>query len=195
MNGQQSTLHIRYSAHQRGAVLVVSLMILLVMTIISITALRTTSMDEKMASNARQRQIAFNAAETALREAEQALATWAAAASGEDAIKAKFNGSGGWYSAISTLYGGFNPATWDVSNDSNWTAANSAVASSLLSGLSADPRYRIEYIGRVGIDNKGLNPNDPTPDLREYAFRITAIGWGQEAAARYLLSSTFQLQL
>ena len=195
MNGQQPTLLLPHSANQRGAVLVVSLMILLVMTLISITALRTTSMDEKMASNARQRQIAFNAAETALREAEEELTTWAAAASDENAIKAKFNGSAGWYSAISTLYGGFNPATWDVTDDSNWTAGNSAVVSGILSGLSADPRYRIEYVGRAGTDNAGLDPNDPTPDMRDYAFRITAIGWGQEATARYLLSSTFQLQL
>ena len=73
MNSQQPILHLRHAANQRGAVLVVSLMILLVMTIISITALRTTSMDEKMASNARQQQIAFNAAEVALREAEAVL--------------------------------------------------------------------------------------------------------------------------
>jgi len=185
-------------AHQRGAVLIVSLLILLVMTIISVTALRTTSMDEKMASNTRQRQIAFNAAETAMRAAE----TWLANnVSSRAYVKANFTGATGTglYSALTSLDSVSAPATWDVTVDSNWTTGNSEEIDAIpminsahtAGNIPGRPRYRIEYIGRIG--DPPLNYTDP--DLREFAFRITAIGWGQETGARYLLSSTFRMQL
>ena len=51
---------------QQGAVLAVSLIILLVLTILGITAMRSVSMEEKMASNAMNRNTAFSASESAL---------------------------------------------------------------------------------------------------------------------------------
>ncbi len=54
-------------AAQRGAVLIVSLIILLLMTIIGVTAMTTNTQEEKMAGNARNRDLAFQAAESVLR--------------------------------------------------------------------------------------------------------------------------------
>lgn len=58
---------------ERGAVLVTSLLILLVLTIIGITAMQTTRMQERMAGNARDVSLAFQGAEAALRDAEADL--------------------------------------------------------------------------------------------------------------------------
>ncbi|TCT22889.1 pilus assembly PilX family protein [Thiobaca trueperi] len=63
---QQSLRH-----RQHGTVLVIGLILLLLMTLIGVTAIQTTSLDERMAGNARDRNLAFQAAEAALREAEQ----------------------------------------------------------------------------------------------------------------------------
>ena len=52
--------------HQSGAVLIVSLMIMLVMTIIGISALSGTTLEEKMAHNYQQSMIVFQGAETAI---------------------------------------------------------------------------------------------------------------------------------
>lgn len=57
--------------HQRGMVLVVGLIFLLLMTIIGTTAIQTTTLDERMAGNMKDRNVAFQAAEAALRNAEQ----------------------------------------------------------------------------------------------------------------------------
>ena len=57
---------------QSGAVLIVSLLMLLVTTMLGITSMSTAVMEEKMASNSRQKQLAFQAAESGLRFAE----TW-----------------------------------------------------------------------------------------------------------------------
>ncbi len=59
---------------QAGAALIVSLLMLLVLTMLGVSAMQSTVLEEKMAGNYRNRNLAFNAAETALRDAEQYLA-------------------------------------------------------------------------------------------------------------------------
>jgi len=56
---------------QSGAVLIISLIMLLLLTLIGASSMQTTSLEEKMAGNLRDRNLAFQAAESALRDAEQ----------------------------------------------------------------------------------------------------------------------------
>jgi len=58
---------------QRGAVLVVGLVFLLLMTLIGVTAFSVATQEERMAGNTRDRLRAFEAAEQALRVCEQHL--------------------------------------------------------------------------------------------------------------------------
>jgi type IV pilus assembly protein PilX len=55
---------------ERGAVLVVSLVFLLVMTLLGITALSTNSLEEHIAGNLRDQDVAFQASESAVRACE-----------------------------------------------------------------------------------------------------------------------------
>jgi type IV pilus assembly protein PilX len=59
------------SRRQRGAVLVVSLIFLVVMTMLILASIRGTVMQERMVSNLYDRSLAFQAAEAALREGER----------------------------------------------------------------------------------------------------------------------------
>ena len=52
---------------QSGAVLVVSLIFLLVLTVIGVAAMQNTSLEEKMAGNVKDRNLAFQNAESARR--------------------------------------------------------------------------------------------------------------------------------
>jgi type IV pilus assembly protein PilX len=65
----------RYSAHsrQRGAVLVIALLFLTILTILGVTAMTTTTYEERLAGNARDSSTAFQAAEAALRDARRDL--------------------------------------------------------------------------------------------------------------------------
>jgi len=58
---------------QSGVVLAISLIILLLLTIIGLSATQTTALEEKMAGNLRDKSLAFQAAESALRVAELRL--------------------------------------------------------------------------------------------------------------------------
>jgi type IV pilus assembly protein PilX len=62
-------------ARQRGAILFIALILLLVMTLLILASVRGTVMQERMASNLYDRSLAFQAAEAALREAERWLLT------------------------------------------------------------------------------------------------------------------------
>ena len=58
---------------ERGAALVVALVFLLVMTVLGVTSMRTTTLQERMAGNLQDKNLAFQAAEAALREGEEFL--------------------------------------------------------------------------------------------------------------------------
>lgn len=113
---------------QSGAALPVALIFMLVMTLLSIAALQGSNMQERMAGNLRDRGLAFQAAEAALRTGEgwvTALANQAAA------------------NATPRLA---DPADWDGSG-----ASGSAVA--LDAQLAADPDFHVAQptLRRVGI--------------------------------------------
>ncbi len=56
--------------HQRGAVLIVALIMLLLLTIIGISSMRGTTLQERMAGNLRDDSLAFQASEAAMRQGE-----------------------------------------------------------------------------------------------------------------------------
>lgn len=60
-----------YPDRQRGAVLIVALIMLLLISIIGTVAMRSATMEERMAGNQRERHLSFQAAEAALRVGEQ----------------------------------------------------------------------------------------------------------------------------
>jgi type IV pilus assembly protein PilX len=62
------------SADQRGVALVVALLLLVVITLVGLAAVRGTIMQQKMASNLYDRQIAFQGAEAAMRAATARIA-------------------------------------------------------------------------------------------------------------------------
>ena len=79
MTGTQNTQNTqnvgsRTARRQRGSILLVSLIILLLLTILGVTALNNVTMEERMAGNLRDGNLAFQAAEAALRAGENWLA-------------------------------------------------------------------------------------------------------------------------
>jgi type IV pilus assembly protein PilX len=61
-----TSLHPQFDSRQRGAALVVALILLLVLTLLGVAALRTTTLEERMAANSQERNRAFHAAESGL---------------------------------------------------------------------------------------------------------------------------------
>lgn len=61
---------------QAGAVLFTALIFLIMLMLLGSSAMQTSSLEERMAGNTRNRDLAFQAAEAALKQAENTLTTW-----------------------------------------------------------------------------------------------------------------------
>lgn len=171
--------------NQRGVALFISLVLLLVLTIIGVSAVQTTSMEERMARNTHDSVLAFEAAEVALRTGETFLRNNVNSV----ALFTPAGNNGLWKASD---YG--QTERWQQANV--WTGANSVVvAANTIAGVAEQPRYIIEFVAPVQrsqnqyVLGTGANVGDEQIQI----FRITARGVGGTTNARVLLQSTFGL--
>ena len=134
---------------QGGAALAVVLILLLVMTLLGIFVLRGTLMEERMSASALDRSLGFQSAESALREAEEAIR-----------VARVTNASIGFDCSATTDCPAIPPNAYTgncTSGTQNcWINASSEAVSN--ASLSAGvPQYYIEYMGqRTSDDEFGL---------------------------------------
>jgi len=181
---------------QNGSALAVSLVILLVLTILGVNSMSSLVLEERMAGHARQSMVASQSAQVALRVAETRINTTVTSTAQLTQFR---NGTLGLYSPHtgSPLL----PIAFDVAVDANWTPLNSVTVplqnvnptGAKANLVGRGPQYIIEYLGKTG--DSLLNPNEPVIDPSPHAFRITAIGWGEDTNARFLVQSTFSKEL
>lgn len=162
---------------QQGAALITGLIFMVVLTLIVISAMRTTSLEEKMAGNARNRDLAFQSAEAAIRIAERFLDTDNAGAG-----LPAFNGSvPGYYQNLVT---GSSDAFWA---SYNW-GSRSVLTASGLTNVAQQPRYVIE---KLNIVPPGQSLKSSSVNATSSVYRVTARGVGGDANTVVILQSNF----
>lgn len=186
-----------YSAHhtratirplQQGVALVMALVFLLLLTIIGIGALNTTSLEEKMANNVKDRNLAFQAAESALILGE----FWI----NNQLTKPDFpNNNIGLHEPSATATPIWNSVDWYGSSIVTYPNTPGASGSGTLEKLQTQPKYLIERLAEaqnLGIGNTGgsavWKPGGGEPMTM---YRITARGTGGTNAAMVMVQSTF----
>jgi type IV pilus assembly protein PilX len=176
------------SPYQAGAALIVSLLFLLIMTLIGVTAMQVATLEERMSGNLRSKNMAFQSAETALRAGEAALNTLLASA-----VPPAFDCANGMYGRAAP-----NDADCDgVSDDLpvwqtvDWNS--NAVVTVNLDGVPNPPAYIIEYMYKdIGLSSKCDPPvGDPPASTCQCYYRITARGTGNSSSSVSILQSTY----
>lgn len=170
---------------QRGVVLIVSLVILVLITLIAVTGMRITMNEERMAGNIRDRSLAFQAAEAALRDAEVFLANPGVTM---PPTATAFPGSSGLLN--------LNDAEPDYYQPTSWVAGTSQDYTGLaLPSVRTAPRFIVKYIGaRQELPSAGVvgSPNYVAQASEiVHLFKITARGTGQTDNAQVILQSYF----
>jgi type IV pilus assembly protein PilX len=171
--------------NQRGVALFISLVLLLVLTIIGVSAVQTTSLEERMARNTNDSVLAFESAEVALRNAENFLRNNV----NSTALFPPGGNNGLWKSSDY-----LQTERWQQANV--WTGTNSVkLPANTVSGVADQPRYIIEWVATVQRSENPYQMTQSTNALfdRIEIFRITARGVGGTNNARVLLQSTFGL--
>lgn len=156
------TRHPFSKASQQGATLIVALIFLVIIMAISLSGIQGTALEERMASNTRDRNQAFQAAETGLREAEQYIDNLA--------ITTQFGSTAGLLSDTDS-----EP---DFFDSGVWVDATSIEVTTGLKGLSAPPRYIIQLIAEETADT------DETLSIDGYGERLAG-----ESATIFLITS------
>lgn len=178
-----------FQLRERGVALVMALVFLLLLTILGLTAMSTTSLQEKMAGNAKDRDQAFQAAETALVFAENWL--------NNQVAKPVFpNTAQGLYQPDLTLSQGI----WETLN---WTGSSGlvtypgtpgqAVSSGGLSTsiVYSQPKYIIEDLGELPESGGSLVMAQDYKGKGNTVLRVTARGTGGTDAAQAMVQSVF----
>jgi type IV pilus assembly protein PilX len=161
---------------QRGATLVVVLILLLVMTLLGLASLRSTILEERMTSNLLDRSLGFQVAEGGLREAEVAL-TPNPAPTAFPAAGCNANG----------LCSRPNPAAIDRWLDPGFDGWR---VGTVTDPNTAAPQYFIEEMGEGPNwwDCEGDRPRDPL--CRTPRYRVT-VRSQQDGRASVLLQTVF----
>jgi type IV pilus assembly protein PilX len=172
---------------QTGAALVTSLMILLVLTIIGITAMQMTRMQERMAGNARDVNLAFQGAEAAVRNGEQLIRAQPGKPDTCSAAGCEF-----FAPAVAAVA---NPETrdwtafWKVYGDEYEAGGDHAHPTREMMDLDADPRFVVQYITRVP-DTLTIGEGGGAPPGRDF-YQVTGASTGGSGNANSVVQSTF----
>ncbi len=172
------TSNSRAMAKQRGAVLIVALVLLLVLTILGTAGIQNTLITERMSGNYRDVAIAFESAEAGLRSGEVLIA---------DA------------SAFGALGFGGTDGSWDITDDTKGiNPTDPSTTFDINTGLTEVPEdahqvssYYIERLPETKDPNSSLVVGFQDQPQPEHYYRVTSKGVGLTPAVEVILQSTY----
>lgn len=179
----------RSSIYQQGVVLVIGLIMLLVMTLLAVTSMQSSSLQELMSNNTKDKMTAFEAAESAMRAAEEFLSTGVVNLNAFDADESD--------GLMANLY----DEAWD---GRDWSTNSVEVTDVVISdgtedtkgGVRSAPRYVIQHIGPVNADSDSKINIDSSyqsnaADSQVEMFKITARGTGGSDNTQVILEAMY----
>ncbi|HLW74472.1 MAG TPA: PilX N-terminal domain-containing pilus assembly protein [Gammaproteobacteria bacterium] len=161
-------------------VLYISLLLLLVLTLIGLAATRSTTSDERMAGTQRDHDLAFQAAEAALRDGESMLV----------------NASPGDFDDTNGLYDSDASITWETADWSD-TGMDPALRTLSYTGTfipapAHPPRFYLVRTAQTGAA-PGQSAADDSPAIPATIYKVTAKGWGFNVNDTVILESTYEV--
>ncbi len=159
----------KHQHHQRGVILAATLMIMLVLSLIAISAMDTAGMEGKMTRNTIERQLAFESAETALRAAGAYIRNTMARPSATNSCTTSpcvFSSSA------------LRPGWWETTNDNFWGEK----------GTQVNNAYYIIEEREFVSDSLSVGHNIPTG--RDF-YNLTARGKSLASSGESMLQGTF----
>lgn len=168
---------------QSGVSLVVVLVFLVMLSLLGVTAMRTAGIEEKMSGNERDRQLAFEAAEAALRDAERDVQN---------------NLSAGSTFTTACTDGLCLPPTdgTNIATTVNWTGGvprtygSRTGAGAFPFTVSRQPRYVVELLPNM-LAPSGESMSVASRSSAGTPFRITAVGWGRRPSTQVQLQVVY----
>jgi type IV pilus assembly protein PilX len=176
-------------SNQRGVVLFVALILLLILSLLGVTAARMQTTEERMARNEDNRQIGAQAAEAALRAAESGLTSGVYSA-------AQFTSSTPGFYEFTGTQGSilqYAPATISWMTYSPTDPVNPMPALSQLPVAAQSPKFIIENLPAVAMPGDSIQQvQSANPVSPPAVYRITASAAGADSSTTTTLQSIFR---
>jgi len=189
---------------QKGSIIIISLIMMILLTIVGLTGIRISNLEERMSGNFRDHEIAFQAAEAALSQAEAfventtfSTTDFQSGCTGTQCFTAdctnglcfdvaNFPSSGP--AASSCTNGSDKP--WQ--NWNNWADSSKIRTATSLNGTKTNAKYMIEFRCFVVKDDTESNPSTSVFAQWAYSFRITALATGGTDDSQVMLQTTYK---
>lgn len=166
---------------QQGVTLVIALILLLVVSLLGLSAMKATTMEEKMVGNTQDLNVAFEAAEAALRIAAEDIPNAEATGFSDDC-------SSGYCTAGT---GADSAARWEDSTLDVW--GSEAQVTTGVTGVRSQPQYIIEkmpYTVAVSSDSLVTGYSSNGSGAGSY-YRVTARATGASDTAIVMLQALY----
>jgi type IV pilus assembly protein PilX len=175
------------ATRQRGAVLVISLLLLLVMTLLGLGASQSTRLQERMAGNQRDQEVALQGAEASLRAAERRLSPMV------NAVLTRCRRPDASCDSFEKriLIDATTQVELDLANQANswWTTFGKVyVDGDDLGAVSGTPQFVVEHRAEV---REVLSVGDSNLDTVRDFYMVTARSNGMTDTAQVVIQSTY----
>jgi type IV pilus assembly protein PilX len=181
--------------NERGTALIVAMLFLVILAMLGISAMSGTTLEEKMSSNARDRNLAMQAAEAALRDGERDLSNATSRVTAATQFTSACTNGLCLTTCTSTTPLTCPSATLsNLSNSLKSAYFGQYVSAELpIQGPANQPTYMIELL----TGNAALNPASPAPPpgTTNRLFRITAQSQGQNTNTAVTLQEIYFMPL
>jgi type IV pilus assembly protein PilX len=185
-----------HHGRERGAVLFVSLVFLVLITLLALTATSTSILQERMTGGVHNSQLALMGAETTLRGAEWNIWNKSNGATGSNKLHCSPSG-GVTNDACYSDQGGVNANVLAFRNAKNWlgtsgdgatiypttTLSYATSSSKATASLGSQPRYLMEDLGKV------LPPNSPSSGEGGGRLALGGFGAGSQTLYSYRITA------
>jgi type IV pilus assembly protein PilX len=172
MTNRLESIHPR--SRQSGVVLFVALILLVILSMIGVTVARMQTVEERMARNENERQLSMQAAEAALRNAEDSLLT-------SPGIS-QFNNTGGYYVMSPTTGSVLPTINWNV--PAQVTTYTGPALTAIPTAVQA-PKIVIEYMGGVALPGE----DQANPPI---TYRVTVQAASADGTPSTMLQSIYR---
>lgn len=190
---------VQLPGRQSGVVIIMALVILMILSILGISSMTSSTMEERMSSNVRDRHVAFQAAEAALRAGEREVQSGIFNTFEEtDFFDLRNPDAGdvcknGLCNCGDVTKSCIDDGTdyWSNTTVNAWNVSTRHRTYTIsFAEVAEKPKYIIEFMGYVkpvGETNTYV-PVLGDPEM----FRITALGFGRTLSSRVMLQSTYK---
>lgn len=180
---------------QQGWTLVISVIFLFILAMLGLAAMQGATLEEKMVGNQRDRNIAFEAAEAALRDAEQDI-FGSGRISGATGFKTGCNSDTSYLGLClpsDTLSPIWESLDWsDSASTVRYVTYGAKSGASAWPNVARQPRYIIEWLPNMRGSELGIETYGSAPTSRSQ-YRITAIGYGLTSSTEVRLQSVYRM--